>query len=176
MSFMFCPKCATENAGDSKFCRGCGAGLEVVALALSGKLAPIDSTVPDLRAAITPAEILQKYDKSIRHTIVGGLMLTFSLISLVVPMFFITSRLGWLAIWGFSIGWMAAWGITALGNGLGGLATYRAMKQREETERLRALEYRPLLSTGKGEMTTRDLAEVSPPSVTEPTTRRLMNR
>jgi zinc ribbon protein len=36
---MYCPKCATQNNDDTKFCRSCGANLSLVPQALSGQLA-----------------------------------------------------------------------------------------------------------------------------------------
>ena len=41
---MYCPKCATSNTDDTKFCRGCGANLTLVPQALSGHLpeAPVE--------------------------------------------------------------------------------------------------------------------------------------
>ena len=38
---MFCPKCATANSDQGKFCRACGTNLETVALALAGQLPPV---------------------------------------------------------------------------------------------------------------------------------------
>jgi hypothetical protein len=35
---MYCPNCATQNADDAKFCRGCGANLSLVPQALTGQL------------------------------------------------------------------------------------------------------------------------------------------
>src|SRR5437660_1232054 len=34
---MFCPKCGSQNADETKFCRGCGAVLSYVLAALDGK-------------------------------------------------------------------------------------------------------------------------------------------
>jgi hypothetical protein len=36
---MFCPKCATQNADDARFCRGCGTDISLVPQAVSGALA-----------------------------------------------------------------------------------------------------------------------------------------
>jgi hypothetical protein len=35
---MYCPKCATQNSEDTKFCRGCGAPLSLVSQALTGRI------------------------------------------------------------------------------------------------------------------------------------------
>jgi zinc ribbon protein len=35
---MYCPKCATQNAEDTKFCRSCGSNLSLVPQALTGRL------------------------------------------------------------------------------------------------------------------------------------------
>jgi hypothetical protein len=35
---MFCPKCATQNGEDSKFCRACGTNLSMVPQAITGQL------------------------------------------------------------------------------------------------------------------------------------------
>jgi hypothetical protein len=35
---MYCPKCATQNAEDTKFCRSCGTNLSLVPQALTGRL------------------------------------------------------------------------------------------------------------------------------------------
>jgi hypothetical protein len=36
---MFCPKCATQNADDARFCRSCGTDISLVPQAVSGSLA-----------------------------------------------------------------------------------------------------------------------------------------
>src|ERR1700704_1139663 len=35
---MYCPKCATENADETKFCRSCGSNLSLVPQELTGRL------------------------------------------------------------------------------------------------------------------------------------------
>lgn len=36
---MFCPRCATQNADDAKFCRSCGTDISLVSQAVTGQLA-----------------------------------------------------------------------------------------------------------------------------------------
>ena len=36
---MFCPKCATQNADDAKYCRSCGTDISLVSQAVTGQLA-----------------------------------------------------------------------------------------------------------------------------------------
>ncbi|HEX8183784.1 MAG TPA: zinc ribbon domain-containing protein [Blastocatellia bacterium] len=35
---MYCPRCATQNSDDTKFCRSCGANLSLVPQAMTGRL------------------------------------------------------------------------------------------------------------------------------------------
>ena len=40
---MFCPKCATQNADNASFCRGCGSNISLVPQALTGHLAAAEA-------------------------------------------------------------------------------------------------------------------------------------
>jgi hypothetical protein len=44
---MFCPKCATQNVEDAKFCRSCGTDISLVPQALTGQLAARLSAADD---------------------------------------------------------------------------------------------------------------------------------
>jgi hypothetical protein len=72
---MFCPKCAVENHDQTRFCRGCGADLEVVALALNAQL-----TLPaelgrndESKTELTQQRIKLQVD-GIQHVLRGGLI------------------------------------------------------------------------------------------------------
>ena len=38
---MYCPKCASQNNDEAKFCRACGANLSLISQALTGELPPV---------------------------------------------------------------------------------------------------------------------------------------
>ncbi|HEX8352651.1 MAG TPA: zinc-ribbon domain-containing protein [Pyrinomonadaceae bacterium] len=46
---MFCPKCATQNLDDAKFCRSCGTDISLVPQAVTGQLAARLSAADDTR-------------------------------------------------------------------------------------------------------------------------------
>lgn len=54
---MFCPTCATQNADDARFCRGCGANISLVPQAVMG-------TLPDHPEAV---EHETRHDRRRRH-------------------------------------------------------------------------------------------------------------
>src|SRR5215467_5762799 len=105
---MYCPKCAAQNSEDVKFCRSCGATLELVALALSGKLAKIEETDKDKKAALEMWQ--KKRGKGMKDLTTGGILLTIPLMLLLVPMLFIGHLFPWLVIWSVFFGWMVIWG------------------------------------------------------------------
>ena len=47
---MFCPKCATQNLEDAKFCRSCGADISLVPQVMTGQLAARLSAADDAGA------------------------------------------------------------------------------------------------------------------------------
>jgi hypothetical protein len=131
---VYCPKCATQNADDARFCRACGLAVDVVALALDGKLVPKDSLlgVSKRRTARETAEL--KRSKGIRDLITGSTMLIVSLLILMGPMPFIRQTFGWLVIWSCIFGWMTVWGSIALANGIGRVIHSSALRQDQESE------------------------------------------
>ena len=173
---MFCPKCATPNAGDVKFCRSCGTELEAVSLALSGKSAkPVkagkDETVPK-----TAEDWLGKRIEGVSGITRGSILLLVSaLIGAAMALFMPSSfDAPWIIIWSVFFGWMAVWGGIEIAYGISGVL--------EAKSRLRLIESRdaavdpiPQQLPTKDEIT-RPFAPLrsSPPvSVTEGTTRHL---
>jgi len=124
---MYCPRCAAQNLDDAKFCRGCGTGLETVALALSGRL-PLARGDDDQNS--------EKDWLSVRHE---GVQKLIRAIGLLGASLLIGAALGlfsntndWIIIWLIFVGWMTAWGVISFVSGIGSLADARFLRTRME--------------------------------------------
>lgn len=177
---MYCPKCATQNADDARFCRVCGTALEVVALAL-GKLVPKKKS--SKTKALKPAETLElKRAKGMRDVVTGSIMMAVSLLILLGPMPFIRQAFPWLVIWSTMFGWLAVWGTISLSQGLGQVLSSNSATQ-PEPQRIGiepALTTSELLGASEERNALEDRSKscdvAAPPSVTETTTRNLNAR
>jgi hypothetical protein len=165
---MFCPKCATPNADDARFCRSCGTDIGLVPQALSGSLAE----------RLAAAEDSTRHGRHRRHRS-GGKPVT---IERAVQSFFMGLAFIFIAfavrtwapagnIWWF---WMFLPAASLLADGVG---TYLRLA-REEKKR-ETLTYTPPPSAVTpprhvSALPPRDTGEmIPPPSVTEGTTRHL---
>jgi hypothetical protein len=120
---MYCPQCATPNAGDVKFCRSCGTELEAVALALSGKsLHPIEASTNESGPG-TAQDWLEKRIEGVSGITRGSILLAVSLLIGVALALFLPSSFGvpWILIWMLFFGWMAVWGGIELAYGSSGV-------------------------------------------------------
>jgi hypothetical protein len=151
---MYCPKCATQNNEDARFCRSCGANLSLVPQALTGKLDDARSRRRHRRSGsedpISLSEGITKAFMGVGFMIVALSLLTFTRqwwgIFMFLPGFFMFGR---------------------------GVAEIVASKQMLDARRN---EGRPLASppASTNEIYSPDTAKISPPpSVTETTTRHL---
>jgi hypothetical protein len=171
---VYCPKCATQNADDGRFCRACGIALDVVTLALEGKLVTKDEK---RRTARETAEL--KRSKGIRDLITGSTLMIVSLLILFGPMPFIRQTFAWLVLWSCFFGWMTVWGTIALSTGIGRVIHSSELEQDQESERgvLPADTTSDLLDSVEEERSLAGRASSydasTPPSVTETTTRHL---
>ena len=152
---MFCPKCATQNAEDTKYCRSCGTNLSLVPQALTGRLpeAPSGRRRRRDRERAGPPSLAN----GITKLFVG---LGFLLVSLALGL----SQVG--RGWWF---WMLIPAFASLGKGVAEIVSVK---------------YAPNLTQGMGqtavppaaragELPPRNEALYPPASVTEQTTRQL---
>lgn len=170
---MYCPQCATANAGEVKFCRSCGTQLEAVALALSGKRPKLASRKG--KNELTEEEWLEKRIVGVGGITRGSILLGVSLL-LAIPLgLFLPASFDapWILLWVVFFGWMAVWGGIDIANGISEVLESRG--------RLRLLTLTRKGSTTQGLLS--EEKQMSPPnnstasrsslSVTEGTTRHL---
>jgi len=155
---MYCPMCAAHNPEDLKFCRSCGEDLEIVALALSGKLGPLPDQTAD---ELTPVPAWQKgYSNGIRDLAVGIVLTTGALLLSLVPMHYTGPSLSRLMIWSIFLAWMAVTGIVELANGISGLAECKRLKPGPDSGPGKlASAGKILLLDRKGRATSRELGD-----------------
>lgn len=163
---MFCPKCATQNADDAKYCRSCGADVSLVPEALTGRLAERLAEGEGKDKGRRHKKETPTVESAVRQFFMG---LAFIFIALAILIWAPGGSSWWF--------WMLMPAFVFLGGGVG---IY--LRVREEQKRLappafvpaqygampaatpRATELPPRRNTG-------ELAQ--PPSVTEATTRHL---
>jgi hypothetical protein len=184
--FLYCPKCATQNDDGARFCRACGTAIEVVALALDGKLVPQDKQISETLDQLTTERLEIRRAKGMRSLVTGGVLMAVSLAILFIPMLFsATHAFPWVVIWSAFFGWLAVWGTISVVLGIG-----RVMDS-NDSNRI-ALDRLPIVATQRGktseltgELTgdanarkglgagSQSYDEFAPPSITETTTRKL---
>jgi hypothetical protein len=164
---MFCPKCATQNAEEAKFCRACGTDISLVPQAVSGVLAERLADDDDSRRGRRRRRG-ERRPPSIERGVKGLLMgLAFIFIAVIIM-----TRMPGGSVWGF---WMF---LPAAGMLADGISTLARLK--EERRRLAPPQYQPTQAyvpppPRASALPPRDAGEIiaPPPSVTEDTTRHL---
>ncbi|MDT7690199.1 MAG: zinc-ribbon domain [Acidobacteriota bacterium] len=165
---MFCPKCATQNTDDAKFCRSCGTDISLVPQAVTGHL-----------AARLAADDETRYGRRRRHRGYKGppsIERAFSNIFMGLVFVFIAFAVKtWVpggSMWWF---WMF---LPAAGLLSGGVSMY--FRLAEERNRLAPPSYQPSQTAFQQPprataLPPRDTGEMitPPPSITEGTTRHL---
>lgn len=166
---MFCPKCATQNADDARFCRSCGIDISLVPQAVSGALAERLAAVEETRDGRRRRRHRDRDD--VAPTIEKAFSRIFMGIAFVLIAFAIVTRMPGGFAWGY---WLL---IPAAGMFAKGLGAY--MRLQEEKKRLAPPAYNPTYTAvppprPASALPPRDTGEMAPPpSVTEGTTRHL---
>ena len=163
---MFCPKCATQNADDARFCRSCGIDISLVPQVITGqlaaRLAADDETRHGLRQRPRGGD---RRPPSIERVVKSLFMgLAFIFIAFAVRAWGPGGSVWWF--------WMFLPAAALLSDGV---ATY--FRLAEERRRLTPAAHQPAFAAPAGTtaLPPRDAGEVvaAPPSVTESTTRHL---
>jgi zinc-ribbon domain len=164
---MFCPKCATQNMDNARFCRACGADISLVPQAMSGRLAEVQPA--DLDALSQTGDAIRRrrrhrrepsLDKAVKSIFMGiGFLIT------TIALAFLPMGRGWWF-------WMFIPAFSMLG---GGVAEIVRMKMERK---LPSSGVAPAAAVPPGaratELPPRNTSELMPPpSVTEGTTRHL---
>jgi len=148
---MYCPKCATQNVEDAKFCRSCGANVSLVPQALSGRL-PLD------RASRFEEAIIRRRRPNLARGITR-VSLGFALLLVIAGIFFTKGTIGaeiWLFIPAFAL----------FGKGVADIVNALSL------ERARQSTLTPPVQN-TGELQPSEPYNIEPGSVTEGTTRDL---
>lgn len=175
---MFCPRCATQNLDDAKFCRACGADVHLVPQALAGLL-PTQVVRDDGGGAKTAKRKKDEKDpklleKGMENVFVG---VAFLVIFLAGLLWFRGAFMIWI--------WFIIPALACVGEGLGQLLRSRREHQllmsgvRPAAAAFDAGGGRPLpRAAGFNELSAPDTADMagSPFSVTEATTMHLAGR
>jgi hypothetical protein len=161
---MFCPKCATPNGDDAKFCRACGSDISLLPQAMTGALAERLAAVEETRhgrrrnSRYGPPSI----ERAVKNVFMG---LAFVLIALAVII-----RMPGGFTWGY---WLFLPAAAMISKGVG-----MYLRLLEERKRLAPPVYNPLPTAVPprhvSALPQRETGEmIPPPSVTEGTTRHL---
>jgi hypothetical protein len=154
---MFCPRCASQNADETKYCRGCGADLSAVMAAIAGK-APGS---PELAM-----KHIELFGSGLRGLIIGVGLLIVAAVGLGI-----SARLGVLVVFALAFAFLS------LGIGISRMVQARAIKrlsQPKPTESPAALSSgeRDYIKPARSIYQTEDLV-TTPRSITEHTTTHL---
>lgn len=128
---MYCPRCASQSAEGTKFCRACGTDIEVIGLTLADQPTSTNVSNDKDKKPIIVENWLGKRAKGVRNTFQGAILLAAALlIGIALALF--SGKDDWIIIWTVFFGWMAGWGIVSLALGVGAVMELRTMLRRNE--------------------------------------------
>jgi hypothetical protein len=155
---MYCPKCATQNAEDTKFCRSCGSNLSLVPQALTGRLPEAPSRRGRHRDRGLDRGGPAHLAKGITNVFMG---VGFLLVSFASFFFAPAGHIFWF--------WLLIPAFAMLGKGVAEIVS--AKYSPSLTQGMSQTQMPPAARTG--ELPPRNDVFLTPPSVTEQTTRQL---
>ncbi len=155
---MYCPKCATQNAEDTKFCRSCGSNLSLVPQALTGRLPEAPSGRRRHRGRDLERDDPATIASGITKAFTG---VSFLLVSFACFLFVPSGRMWWF--------WMLIPAFTLLGKGVADILSAKYGPNLTHGPSQTAMP--PVARTG--ELPPQNDSFLPPPSVTEQTTRQL---
>jgi hypothetical protein len=128
---MFCPKCAAENHDPTRFCRGCGTDLEVVALALNAELTPELGPKGESETELTQQRLKLQGDGILQ--VLRGALIFVTGILLGIPLVLFGKNTdwysNWILVWLVMCGWLPVWGAFMMGTGMSNLIQSRMMQR-----------------------------------------------
>jgi zinc ribbon protein len=164
---MFCPKCATPNADDARFCRGCGADISLVQPAVTGtlaeRMAAADDDTRRGRRRRHRGDRQPSIERAVKSLFMG---VAFICVAFAVMTWAPAGRIWWF--------WMFLPAASLLADGVG---TYLRIQREDKKSNLQT--YTPAQTAVPpprhvSALPPRDTGEmIPPPSVTEGTTRHL---
>jgi MFS family permease len=160
---MFCPRCGAQNSDDAKFCRACGTDISLVPQAVTGQLAERLSEQDSRGGRRHRFDREPTLDRAVRKLIMG---LAFVFVAFAILWWTPKGYMWWF--------WML---IPAAANLASGVSTY--IRLAEKKQQLAPPPYVPAQAavpppTRASALPPRDTGEIiTPPSVTEATTRHL---
>jgi hypothetical protein len=165
---MFCPKCATQNLDDARFCRSCGTDISLVPQAMTGQLAArlsADENTPYGRRRLRRAHRggAPSIERAVKNLFMG---VAFIFIAFAVKTWAPAGNIWWF--------WMLLPAAAMLADGVG--AYLRLVSEGKTHAPQTYTQAQPSIPPPRraGSLTPADTGEMlPPPSVTEGTTRHL---
>lgn len=120
---MFCPRCATQNSDETKFCRSCGTNLATVSLVLSDPQ-QLSTAALEKVASISSVKRRDGISKLIHGT---GWIGASTIVGVALGVFSNTND--WIFVWLGLASWMACVGIIFWSQGINKLLEARYLSQ-----------------------------------------------
>lgn len=120
---MFCPRCATQNSDDTKFCRGCGTNLASVSLLLSDPQ-QLSTAALEKVASISSEKRREGVSRLIHGT---GWIGASTVVGVALGLFSNTND--WIFVWLGLASWMACLGIVFWSQGINKLIDARYLSR-----------------------------------------------